>query len=58
MQTLEKCCEKLARNQKYNARIYAVMDYYAEIIHQPIKFKDAKLKHLFHMTIVWYLSVG
>ncbi|RLN08645.1 hypothetical protein C2845_PM11G04130 [Panicum miliaceum] len=33
MQTLEKCCEKLARDQIYNARIYAVMDYYTEIIY-------------------------
>ena len=47
MKTLERCCEKLARNQIYNARIYAVVAYYAEIIHRPVKFKDAKLKHLF-----------
>ena len=47
MKTLERCCEKLARNQIYNARIYAVVAYYAEIIHRPVKFKDAKLNHLF-----------
>jgi len=29
MKTLERCCEKLARNQIYNARIYAVVAYYA-----------------------------
>ncbi|KAK1617803.1 hypothetical protein QYE76_037964 [Lolium multiflorum] len=44
--TLENCCNKLARQQVYNARIFAVQAFYAEEKHEAITFKAAKTKYL------------
>jgi hypothetical protein len=46
MKTLEACCTKLATQEIYDLRVYAVVAYQTEIIEEITEFEEAKLIHL------------
>ena len=58
MKTLEACCTKLATQEIYDLRVYAVVAYQIEIIEEITEFEEAKLIHLDYMSTVKCLSVG
>jgi len=46
MKTLEACCTKLATQEIYDLRVYAVVAFQTEILEEITGFEEAKLIHL------------
>jgi hypothetical protein len=46
MKTLEACCTKLATQEIYDLRVYAVVAFQTEILEEITEFEEAKLIHL------------